>query len=335
MPQNNVDRINHVCLIILAVVAVTAALIYTKSVMTLLIFSFFLYTVLATGIGFIDRYVKIQRWVSVTLMMFLMFLLSVVFISMMTNSIEEFVRGAKEYQSKFLEFVHWIELQASIFGVTIDTSIAQKFSRLHLFSYAQGLTASIFTIIGKTFVVFIMTMFMILGKQKAEIQNEFLAEIHSKISKYITVKIWISLMTSGAFFIILTAFQVDLAIMFSVLAFVLNFIPSLGSIIVTVLPLPLIFLQYDISAKSFIIFILLSIVQIILGSVLEPKLLGEKLDLHPVTVLMSLLFWGLVWGLPGMFLAVPITAIVKIILSKIESTEDIAGLLAGRLPGKS
>ena len=60
--------------------------------------------------------------------------------------------------------------------------------------------------------------------------------------------------------------------------------------------------------------------------------LGEHLDLHPVTILLFLMFWGLVWGIAGMFLAVPITAILKIILSRIEQTKPVAELLAGRLP---
>lgn len=332
MPQNKVDRINHVCLIIIAAVALTASLVYTRSILVLLVFSFFLYTILSTGIGFINRFIKVQKWVSVSLMMFIIFLLAFGLVAMMSNSIEQFVGGAKQYQYKFLEFVSWLESQALVYGINMNGSLSQKFSSLPIFSYVQGLTTSVFAFFGKTFLVFIMTMFMILGKGHGNIQNQLLSEIHIKISKYITIKTAISLTTGFLVFLILSFFHVELAFMFGLLTFLLNFIPSIGSIIATFLPMPVVFLQYDVTGKTFLIFIMLSVVQMMIGNIIEPKLMGERLDLHPVTVLVFLLFWGLVWGVPGMFLAVPITAILKIILSRIESTEGIAQLLAGRIP---
>ena len=60
--------------------------------------------------------------------------------------------------------------------------------------------------------------------------------------------------------------------------------------------------------------------------------MGENLDLHPVTILVFLIFWGLVWGIPGLFLAVPITSILQIILTRLENTRAIAEILSGRLP---
>ncbi|MCB1197387.1 MAG: AI-2E family transporter [Deltaproteobacteria bacterium] len=333
MSEAKVNRINHICLIIIAAVALTAGLIYTRSILVLLVFSFFLYTVLSTGIGFINRFIKVHKWVSVSLMMLAIFILTLLLIVMMANSIEDFVSGAKQYQSKFVEFLGWVERQMLAYGITdTNQSLVQKFSTLPIFSYVQGLTAGIFTFFGKVFLVFIMTLFMILGERTGEIQNPFILEMHSKISKYITIKMISSVSTGILVFMILSMFHVELAFMFGTLTFLLNFIPSIGSIIATVLPMPLVFLQYDVSGKTLLIFICLSIVQVIIGNLIEPKLMGERLDLHPVTVLVFLLFWGLVWGIPGMFLAVPITAIVKIILSKMESTEGIAQLLAGRIP---
>ncbi|MFQ5550396.1 MAG: AI-2E family transporter, partial [Gemmatimonadales bacterium] len=73
-------------------------------------------------------------------------------------------------------------------------------------------------------------------------------------------------------------------------------------------------------------------IQITIGNVIEPMVMGEGLDLHPVTILMMLIFWGLLWGVVGMLLATPITAVVKIIFARIEITRPVAELLAGRLP---
>jgi AI-2 transport protein TqsA len=73
--------------------------------------------------------------------------------------------------------------------------------------------------------------------------------------------------------------------------------------------------------------------QIVIGNAIEPKLLGRGLELHPVTILLSLAFWGLLWGYMGMVLAVPITAIIRVILIRYETTRAMGNLLGGKLPG--
>ncbi|MCB0357914.1 MAG: AI-2E family transporter, partial [Bdellovibrionales bacterium] len=73
------------------------------------------------------------------------------------------------------------------------------------------------------------------------------------------------------------------------------------------------------------------LIQIIIGNVIEPKLMGESMNLHPIAILLFLMFWGVVWGVPGMFLAVPITAILRIIFSRIEMTRPLANLISGQI----
>ena len=74
------------------------------------------------------------------------------------------------------------------------------------------------------------------------------------------------------------------------------------------------------------------LVQITIGNGIEPLIMGGELDLHPVTVLLALIFWGLLWGLVGMLLAAPMTAVLRIVLERIHTTRPVAELLAGRLP---
>ena len=73
------------------------------------------------------------------------------------------------------------------------------------------------------------------------------------------------------------------------------------------------------------------VVQFAIGNVLEPKLMGKSFGLHPVTILLTLIFWGVLWSVPGMFLATPLTAIAKVLLSRSEFTAPVARLLEGRL----
>ena len=120
---------------------------------------------------------------------------------------------------------------------------------------------------------------------------------------------------------------------FGLFAFLLNFIPTLGSIIATLLPLPIVVLNPDVSPLTGVLAIALpATVQLVIGNILEPRIMGKSLQLHPIAILMALIVWGMVWGIPGMFLAVPITAVLKIALSRITTTQPIAELLAGRFP---
>jgi AI-2 transport protein TqsA len=103
-------------------------------------------------------------------------------------------------------------------------------------------------------------------------------------------------------------------------------------VIAILLPLPIALIQFDSSLAIAGVFLLPAAIQVGIGNVLEPLVMGENLDLHPVTILMSLIFWGLLWGIVGMLLATPIMAVLKIIFIRLEITRPIAELLAGRLP---
>jgi AI-2 transport protein TqsA len=114
------------------------------------------------------------------------------------------------------------------------------------------------------------------------------------------------------------------------MAFLLNFIPSIGSIIATFLPLPIAVVQFQ--SSPWLIVLVVAIpggIQNLLGNIIEPKLQGEGLNLHPVTVLLALSFWGLLWGIVGMFLAAPITAAIRIVLMQFDMLRPIANLMAG------
>ena len=134
--------------------------------------------------------------------------------------------------------------------------------------------------------------------------------------------------------LILYLLGVDLALVFGFLAFLLNFIPSIGSIIATLLPLPIILVSPDASWTIAVLAIALpGTVQLVIGNIITPKVLGDSLDLHPIVILMALIFWGVLWGIVGMLLATPMTAVLKILLERYELTRPVARVMAGRLGG--
>ena len=125
---------------------------------------------------------------------------------------------------------------------------------------------------------------------------------------------------------------IEMALAFGFMAFLLNFIPNIGSIIATLLPLPIVLLTPGISTTTIVLAIALpAAIQGVIGNVVQPRLMSKSLDLHPVAVLLALIVWGKLWGIVGMFLATPLTAVIKILLEKSELTAGAAVLLAGRL----
>jgi predicted PurR-regulated permease PerM len=105
-------------------------------------------------------------------------------------------------------------------------------------------------------------------------------------------------------------------------------VPNIGSLISTILPGLIAFLQFDNVITPIIIIVILVVIQNIIGNILEPRYLGDQLDLSPLLLLVSLIFWGYVWGIVGMVLSVPIMSMLKIVLSKFDSTRAISILMS-------
>jgi AI-2 transport protein TqsA len=181
-------------------------------------------------------------------------------------------------------------------------------------------------------VVLIFVFFLLIGSPAIDGGDPTVQEINQQVRSYLALKTVISIFTGLAFGIALRLFGVPMAFTFGVMAFLLNFVPNIGPIVASLLPVPLIILDPDGSLLWMIgVITVTSMIQLISGNIVEPKIMGESSDLHPVTILLALMFWGMMWGVIGMFLATPITAALKIMLERIEQTRPVADLMAGRM----
>jgi AI-2 transport protein TqsA len=208
-----------------------------------------------------------------------------------------------------------------------------KFISENTGTWVSQLTGALMELLSSAVIVLIFMFFLILGDAtRVPEATGVWKEIESSIRNYIVTKGLISLFTGLAFGVALWFFGVPLALVFGLLAFLLNFIPNIGPIIASLLPLPLILLDPEMSVWSMALAIIVtSGIQMVSGNVIEPKIMGESFELHPVAVLLSLMLWGMIWGIVGMFLAVPITAAIKILLERFEQTKPVADLMAGKL----
>lgn len=297
---------------------------------------------------------KIPTWVSLIVLIFvqigLYYLIVLVVISSLssvpdkmqlyvTNLTQIIESILKPFDLTFKEFAALlnIDIQTLDFGKVLEGLIKA--------GVIQSVLDSFYSMLGSFFIMMIFWIFMIMGKSRFEerlkvafeskretVENGIKA-INNQLQSYIIIKTILSLLTGFITTVILLAFGIDFALIWGLLALVLNFIPNIGSIIATIAPILVAFLEHGFGFTTISLSALLMLNQNIIGNFLEPQYLGRQMDLSPVFVLFSLIFWGWIWGIVGMFLAVPIAAAIKISFSNIEALRPIA-ILMGSKPQK-
>lgn len=158
-------------------------------------------------------------------------------------------------------------------------------------------------------------------------------QVKNSIVTYIKVKFFMSLCTGAGFGLVCWIFGIDFALFWGFLAFVLNFIPTVGSITATIPPILLGLIQLSTMPSLLLMALCLIAVQFFFGNFLEPKMLGASLSLNAVAVILGLVFWGYLWGITGMILSVPLLVLLKVILAQMPDATLIVRLMGNS--GKS
>lgn len=327
--------INNACLLILAGTALTWILVYAKAIMMPFVIALFLAIVLNTLADWLKKRYNFPHLAGVLAGIALILGLAALSIIFVSNSISSFVDGANIYAEKLNATIDWLLHTANRMGIKINAQfLSDTISRLPLLNMVRAMGGNLVSFISNTMLVCLFLIFLFMGRSATEEKNSLTSSIEKQISYYLIIKLFVSLLASAATWLALTITGTELAVMFAVITFVLNFIPNIGPFIATLLPMPVLFLQYGFDWHIIVAASLLTAAHFVIGNVLETKWLGKGMDLNPVVVIASLIFWALVWGTVGALLAVPLTSIIKMILERSEPTKPFADLLAGRLPFK-
>ncbi len=164
--------------------------------------------------------------------------------------------------------------------------------------------------------------------ERADDFTAVLKRIDARTERYFITVTLMNLVSGVISTVILSAFGVDLALLWGLITFLVTFIPTIGSIFALALPILVAFLQFDSISTPIVVALTLVVVQFVWGSVITPRIMGSSLDLSPLLVLISLIFWGWVWGPWGMVLSVPITSMIKIALESVPATKPIGILMS-------
>jgi AI-2 transport protein TqsA len=164
--------------------------------------------------------------------------------------------------------------------------------------------------------------------EKRQEAQAVIDNIQSQIQTYIWIKTLVSATTGIVGYIVLLLVGVDFASFWAFAIFLLNYIPIIGSVVATIFPALLTLIQFETFTPFLVVGVGLTTAQFLVGNVIEPRLMGNSLNLSPLVILLSLAVWGSLWGIPGMFLCVPIMVIVLIILSHFDPTRPLAVILS-------
>ena len=258
---------------------------------------------------------------------------------MIWSNIEDLIRLLPEYQEKVSLLITQI---FSYLHIQEPQSISQLLEQMDL-QYIFTLVVSWFTsIFSSAWIILFYVLFILLEyrffKEKLHlmiannVNKKHIIEIIEKIKRdikaYFVIKTIVSLITSSASYILMTSFWLDFAVFWAILIFILNYIPSIGSIIAVSFPALFSLVQFD----SYYTFVFLTwwlvSVQVLMWNIIEPKFMWNKLNLSPLVIIISLWFWWSIWWIVWMLLAVPIMVIINIVLAKIPDTRNIAILLS-------
>jgi predicted PurR-regulated permease PerM len=156
-------------------------------------------------------------------------------------------------------------------------------------------------------------------------------KIEKDLITFIKVKFFVSMLTGIATGLACLFFDVSFPIFWGLFAFVINFVQMVGSFIAVVSLSIFAFVELDQTGTLLFFVLAISGVQILIGAILEPIFMGKSFSINIIAVLVMLMFWGFLWGIPGLIMAIPITVFIKIILEQFPSTKIIAGLLSGKV----
>ena len=260
-------------------------------------------------------------------------------IKILVANVNQIIVNYPAYQVTFNSL---IDRTGNLMGMeNFSQSLERSISELNIEGFLKDLVKSTSAVVGNIMLVIVYAIFLILEensfvkklslvfrtKRQAERISMLLTQVYYSTNKYMTVKAFVSALTAVLSYIIMLIAGVDFALLWALLIFGLNFIPYVGSLIATMLPALFSVLQFGSIWTGAWIFGTIMAVQLVIGNYVEPRVMGKSLNLSPLVVLITLSFWGSVWGLLGMLLSVPFTSIMLITFAQFPSTRGLAIML--------
>jgi predicted PurR-regulated permease PerM len=320
-----------------AFVIIVAGIMFAASFVTSLLMALFISIILSQPILLLQKK-KVPQGLAISIVFILVTGIFLGFGEIIANSFSSFSENEAQYEKNLSEMGSSTLLFLEDKGIHISTEkITGLYEPSRIMSFTAGFLGQLGGFMGNSLTIFFLALFLLLEldtvpvKIKAIIHGNieslaYFDVIGDSIRHYLSIKTATSLLTGLLVWIGLAIIGLDYAIIWALIAFLLNYIPNIGSIIAAVPAIAFALVQLGFSGVIWtaIIFV---VVNMIVGNAVEPKMMGKGLGLSTFVVFLSLLFWGFILGTVGMFLSVPLTMAIKIMLEQNPKTKWIAIVL--------
>lgn len=289
---------------------------------------------------------KVPSALAIVIVLLCIILISNIASVMIITSINSFSADFPKYEEKFVrmydDIVHRLNLSpAELESLHKSVDIKKLVMSGSLTSFITGIFSSITALMGNYililfYVIFILSeagsirerMKVAFSRENQQTLTHTVSDIFRGVKDYIAGKTLLSFIQAVVIGTFLWIVGVDFFFVWAFMFFISDFIPNFGSLIVTIFVALVMLLQFDSIVTPIVVVAILIVIQNLKGNIIEPKIFGQRLDLSPLLLFFSLVFWGYIWGIMGMILSVPIMSMVKIILMNIPATKPYAILMS-------
>lgn len=322
-----------------AIVIILAGIKMAAEIVVPFLLSLFIAIICSPIIRFMTER-KVPLWLAISLLFVLCVTIFFFLAGLISSTIQEFTLSIPQYKILLSERLNTLMQFTQRWGIPLVFSREQILELLDpsiIMNFVSKLLLSFSGVVTNIFVLLLVVVFMLFEAPtakhklalafggKAETENH-LDRILQGVISYLGVKTTVSLTTGVAVWILLESFNVQYAVLWATLSFLLNYIPNIGSIIAG---LPIVVQAFLLNGfpVGFGVMIGIIAINMLVGNVIEPRMMGKRLGLSTLIVFLSLLFWGWLLGTVGMLLSVPLTMALKIALESSPNTIRYAGLL--------
>ncbi len=347
--QKDYSRTIFYLLMFLCIIAGATILKIISSVVIPVVVSLLLSFVFLPVIKTLNYKFKVPWWLGIVVMFAFFFALTFAVITLLVSSARTIFESLPKYEQRIVTLYMTIADQLQIpydqSQSLFDNLWGQLGVRNFVKSLALDFTSIMYNFLRNLLMVILLAVFLLAemhmtrpkieaafrGKMRGRV-NIIIQNVIKQVTRYISIKFIISLATGAIVFLGTFLVGLDFPMIWGFLAFVMNFIPTFGSIFSCIITILFSILQFYPSPAPVIIVSLVMIgTNFILGNIVEPRIEGDNLGISPFVILVSLSLWGWMWGFIGMILAVPVTVIVKIICENISYLHPVAILLGNRV----
>ncbi len=320
-----------------AFMIIIAGVMYAKSIITPFLLALFISIICAQPISWLKKK-RVPGWLAIVIILLGLVLLFSGFALLIGGTVSSFSRNVLKYESTLTTISNSYVRFLNEKGLKIpEDQVISLIQPARILEFTAGALNGVLNMMGNTFLIFLIILFILMEfgsfsikakaiMNKSDESTDYFSTIIKNIRHYLGIKTLVCILTGVFIYLALLIIGVDYPLLWALIAALMNYIPNIGSIIAAIPAVLFALVQFGLGGALWTLGSFL-FVNNVLGNFIEPRIMGKGLGLSTLVVFLSLLFWGFILGPVGMFLSIPLTMIIKIVLEQNDKTRGFAILL--------